>query len=688
MQDPPTVPRLSGVSEPRRKLLRRLGIWLASVVGVVVAVGVLLLLLVDERTVSDRMKQWVLPQVEARLGRDIDVDRIGVRILPNPRAELEGIRVAGTGEVPLVEIPRAEAELALWPLLRSLGKEVRVVGVDLHGAELNLIREAEGEWNFEGLGEGEAPPPSEREVVVERITTHDGLVRIIDRSTEHGEATVALTHIDSTATNIGPGLPMSFKGSAAFASDEPNLQIDGSVDPLPASAEALKSGDWPKVAGMMSLTNARVPRLEAFLPARFGALLTGGLLDFDAELKSGPEGAVLVNGNAKLDALRLRGEPASGGFDVAMRLSPENPRAPTIEVRNLALKGPGLEVGGSASLAGTPTRVEFALRGPLLDLETLLGAMPESPEQADPGARAGALPASLREKIEAIRVRGTLQFDRVVNGTLEATQVKARGQLKDGQFVLEQGQANFYQGKVDVGGTTVDLAKAVPEWRLQARLQGVDLASAMSSISGQPSPLQGRADASLALNGKGAEWNAIAPTLTGRGSLAMRDGVLTTTDLGTNVASTLARGLQSVGRQGEAKAVSRAPGKTELGRLSSTFRVRNGWLELEDPLAFEAPFGTARLDGRIGLTKQLDLRGQLALSQSFVANALQGFNLRVTGPVEVPVRIGGTLQDPSVQIPQPQQIASQMVRGEVDRGARRLEEEVKRRARRLIPLPR
>ncbi len=676
---------MAGTQRPRRRLLRRVGISLAAVVGVIVAFGVLLVLLVDERVVSDRMKQWVLPRFEERLGRDIDLDRVSVRILPKPRVVLEHVRVVGDGEVPLVEVPLAEVELALWPLVRSFGNEIRVVGVDLHGAELNLIREAEGRWNFEGLGKGRTPPPSEREVVLDRITTHGGLVRIIDRSTGHGEATVALTHVDSTARNIGAGLPLSFQGSAAFASDEPNLQVEASVDRLPASMEELEPGNWPAVAGMLSLTNARMPQLEAFLPARLGATLTGGLLDFDAELKSAPEGMVLVTGNANLDALRLRGEPASGRFDLALSISPQNVRAPRVEVTNLTLKGPGLQVGGSATLEGSPSRVQFALRGPLLDLETLLGAMPESPERTQAGARASPLPASIRQKIEAVQVSGTLRFDRVVNGKLEASDVNARGQLKDGLLMLQQGQANLYQGRVDLAGTRVNLTAPMPEWTLQARLQGVDMSSAMSNLTGQASPLQGRVDASLSLDGKGAEWSAIAPTLTGQGSLVLRDGVLTTTDLGAQLASGLARGLQAVGRTGEAKSVSGLPGKTPLNQLTSSFHVRNGWLELDQPLAFEAPFGSARLGGRISLAKQLNLRGQVALSQTFVASALQGFNLPIRGPVEVPVTVGGTLQAPSIGVPQPQQVASRLVRGEVDRRAQQLEQEIQRRARRRIP---
>ncbi|MGA9524570.1 MAG: AsmA family protein [Myxococcaceae bacterium] len=674
---------MAGTQRPRRRLLRRLGIALAAVVGVIVAFGLLLVLLVDERVVADRMQQWVLPRFEERLNREVELDRVSVRLLPKPRVVLEKLRVVGDGEVPLVEVPRAEVELALWPLIRSFGNEIRVVGVDLHGAELNLIREDQGRWNFEGLGKGR--PPSEREVVVDRITTHGGLVRIIDRSTGHGEATVVLTRVDSTARNIGPGLPLTFQGSAAFASDEPNLQVDASVDRLPASMDELAPGGWPAVAGMLSLTNARMPRLEAFLPARLGAMITGGLLDLDAELKSAPEGTLQIAGNANLDALRLRGEPASGSFDLALRISPQNVRAPHVEVTNLALQGPGLQLNGSATLEGSPPRVQFALQGPLLDLETLLGAMPESPERTQPDARTSALPASIREKIDAIQVSGILRFDRVVNGSLEATGVTARGQLKDGQLLLEQGQANFYQGRVDLGGTRVNLTAPVPEWTLQARLQGVDVSNALSNLSGQASPLEGRVDASLSLDGKGADWNAIAPTLTGQGSLAMRDGVLTTTDMGAQLANGLAMGLQAVGRTGEAKSVSNIPGKTPLGQLTSRFHVRNGWLQLDQPLAFEAPFGSARLDGRIGLTKQLDLRGQVALSQAFVASSLRAFNLPVRGPVELPVTVGGTLLAPSVGVSQPQQVASRLLRGEVDRRAQQLEQEVKRRARRRIP---
>jgi AsmA protein len=669
-------------SSPPRRRRNRLAVAVGVVAAAAAALALALVVLVDQRAVSEQVKQWVLPQAEQRLGRQVEVAQLRVRLFPNPRVVLSEAKILDEGEVPLLGVERAELELALWPLLTSFGRDVRITGIDLYGPELNLIRRKDGTWNFQDLG-GDVPP-SEREVLIERVSTEGGVVRIIDRTTAHAEATTTLSSLDVTVRNIGPGQRMTLRASAAFASEAQNLQLDASVDSLPASFADLQPGDWPALQGLLSITDARVARLESFLPARMGEVITGGLLDLDAELRTGADGAYEASGSARVDALRMRGEPAEGSFELHARVLPREPHAPRIAVTNLQLRGPGIELGGSGVLQGSPVAVRFDLRGPLLDLGTLLGALPQTPEPTEPQARAGLLPLRVRQTLDAVEMVGTLQLDRVVNGTLTATALDARARLSKGVLTLEEAQADFYDGRVDAAGTRVDLTAPVPNWRLRAHLSNVDLQAASEGLGRAPAALAGRLQAQITLDGRGAQWSEVSQTLTGRGTLEVADGALTSTDLGEQLASALAEGFRASGLKTQARAAQEAEGQTRLGGFAGGFQVRDGWMQLTSPLALELPFGAARLGGRVALTRELSLQGTAAVSPQFFAQALEGTPISPRGPVEVPLSITGTLFEPRLAVPDPAQAASRIARGEAERRGRALESEVKRQGRRRV----
>ena len=270
---------------------------------------------------------------------------------------------------------------------------------------------------------------------------------------------------------------------------------------------------------------------------------------------------------------------------------------------DLAVKGPGVDMGGTATLETKPVRARFALKGALLDLGTVLGLVPQDPSAAKAPAsdvpEGALLPPAMAREVEAVDVAGTIAIDRVVNGKLAATDVRARAALRRGVFALEQASAALYGGKVDAGGTEVRLADRHPSWNLKARLEQVDLGQAFQAIAGT-APLQGRTSGSLDLAGAGANWDALKKVLTGAGALSVKEGALTTTDLGDQALGAVAQGLEKLGRGGAAKRVGGLEGgKTTLRDLAASFTVKDGFLALSKPIAF----GTA---GRAGAARRQD----------------------------------------------------------------------------------
>jgi AsmA protein len=208
-----------------------------------------------------------------------------------------------------------------------------------------------------------------------------------------------------------------------------------------------------------------------------------------------------------------------------------------VNFTQIALKGPGIDLGGTASAQMTPTRVQFGLQGQELDLKHLLGALPPRPKDEESST---ALPASVRARLGKVDVGGTLKLAKIRHGALVATDVDVQAKLDEGVLLVERGGATVYGGHADITGTRVDLTKEQPAWSLKAVLAGMDTAQAFQSLSGHQA-LQGKASGELQLTGTGADWAQARNDVVGGGNVQLRDGVLTTADLGAAVALSQSR---------------------------------------------------------------------------------------------------------------------------------------------------
>ncbi|WP_373045170.1 AsmA family protein [Vulgatibacter sp.] len=661
-------------------VLRALLIALAAVAALLVVGVVALVVLVDSEAVASRVRDRVLPQVSERIGRDVTVGPIDVSILPIPTVRLDELRVEGVGEQPLVAAESARARLDVWTLITSLGKEIRLESIELRGAETNLVKLADGTWGFQEILDRleqqraleEPKQGAGRQVVIDRIRIEDGTVRVIDRSAPGGTAVAELQGIEATAKNVGPGEPMALDLRAALQSETPNLRAQLQVDPLPADFGALGPGTWPVVTGSLSVRDAPLGALRNLLPAGLDQVTTGGLVQLQGNVATEGEKYV-ATGTGELRELQLRGEPAQGGFGFTATVDPQT-KALQLGLRDIEVKGPGIDLGGTASLRTGPTRFEFALAGPLLDLDTLMGVLPEKPEtEKQPPEQGPIVPDSVRSGLAQAQGSGTLQIDRLVSGKLTATDVQAEATLQGGELKLEQAQAKFYGGTVKADGTSANLVAVVPTWELDAEMAGVQLQQAMEAISGS-APLAGTLDSDVNLVGAGVDWEALRDALTGAAALGMKDGRLATIDLEQAVSSSLVQGLRDLGQRVGQVPVDDVVGTT-LRDLHTRVKVDDGWMVLQQPITVNTGFGKVQLDGRIGLDWALDLDGTAQLSPDFVAQ-LTGGSLRPSAPVAVPLQLGGTLRDPAVAGLDGEAVARSLLpTGQVER---RVEKEVER----------
>ncbi len=658
-----------------RKLLVALG---ASAVAVILVLVALLVVIASSGAVTRRAVDLVLPSVSRTLGREVTVREAKLRLFPSARVALAGLAVAGRpGEPALVEAESLDAEVGLWPLIRSLGKDVEVRAFTLVRPSVNLVKAKDGTWNFEGLGGAEPPgqkgpaqarPPAApgARIGVALVKIDQAAIRIVDRTTGNEDPALALTMLDLEARNIGPGLPLDVRLAAALADKKQNLHAQLSVAKLPAGVPQ-RPEDWPEVQGSLKLAALAIDRVRALLPGDVGTIVRGGSASLDAKLTSGG-GGYRVDGTGDLRDVRLRGQSSSGHFRAVATWSPAKPGAARLDLTDLALRGPGVDLGGNVSVETAPMRATFALGGPLLDLDAVMGILPEGGEPAAKARRPAApapegelLPAATRREIQGASAHGTIAVGKLRGGRLEATDVKARATLSRGTLTLDEMTAAVFGGRVSAAGSKVSLTESVPSWKLAATLHGIDLERAMSAFAGR-APLLGKADGTLDVDGKGTEWEKLREGLVGLAALAVKDGALTTTDLGGDVLGGISKGLAAVGKGGAAKKVAGAAGgKTTFKDLSGKFTVKDGFLAASSPLRFGSSGVDFSLGGRLGLDGRLEVQGAAVVPKKVLAEIVSGVPL--PEKLEVPLSMGGTLSAPSVSVRADQAIAT-LVKGE------------------------
>jgi AsmA protein len=663
----------------RGRLARRIVVGVAIAVGALVALVVALALLVDSGAVTTRVVNLVVPRVSESLGREVAVRGAHLKLFPQTRVRLEGFSVAGRqGEPPLLETQALDVEMALWPLLRSLGKDVQVRALSLDRPAANLIRSKDGTWNYEGLGgkaekgpQPAAPPAEKARVVVSRFSIRGGSVRVVDATRPGGEAGIALQAIDLDMTGVGPGLPVGLNLSAALGSDRPNLSLEVSAASLPAALPQ-RPEDWPAVQGTLRAGPLALDRVAPLLPAGIHGFVQGGTANLDARVST-QNGAYHVDGSGALRDLRLRGQPASGSFRASATVPPAQPGRARLEIQNLQVKGPGVDLGGNAVAEANPIRIRFAIDGPLLDLDALMGALPPSAPATGPKATGGSpIPPSMRQEIDAASATGSLDVGEVRSGKLRATQVHARVSLQRGVLTVQQAGGGVYGGSVDLSGTQATLTEPEPSWKLRAKVQGLDVGEATRTFVGT-APVTGKSNVALDLAGKGIEWQRVRNAITGAVGVELRNGVLTTADLATQTLSALSAGLKALG-QGGGGFAGVASGKTELKDLQAHFIVKDGWMTLSQPLRTQTPIGPMELSGRIGLDMRLDLTGKVGVPKAVLAGISLPRFVQLPASIPVPVTIGGTLTAPSLSVRADQAIAG-LAKGQASAATKALREE-------------
>ncbi len=254
-----------------------------ALVAVTIAVGFLLLLNVN--SLIARNKSYLIAQAESALGRKIGVGEVEATLWTGIGARLSDFTMSedpayGAGE--FVRARDAQINLKFWPLLR---KEVQIKRVILHEPVIQIIRGADGKFNFSTIGKSgaekeekekkEAPAREKKETapkepappgwLVSLVDISDGEIHYVDRK---DGAALRARKIDLKIEDFDWQRPFSVELAAALFSDQPNLKLQSRIGPLGSGGDFTRT----PLSGAITVDPFDATRFNAAAPRWKNAL--------------------------------------------------------------------------------------------------------------------------------------------------------------------------------------------------------------------------------------------------------------------------------------------------------------------------------------------------------------------------------------------------------------------------------
>jgi len=339
--------------------MKKLRVVLGIAGGIVVLIVVAIWLFAD----PNRYRDSIQAQMEKQLGRKVTLGQMSLGFLPlrfqvmNPViAEDPRIRP----EPPFVRAEKLDIRIGLLPLLRG---NIQVDSLDLQRPSVELVKTAQGAWNFSSVGAGAATTPSTSTggpasaagFSLQRLAIRDGQIGITDLQ-QKGTRT-GYDHIDLTVLDFSAGRPFSFDVGAQIPGEgTQEVRLKGTAGPVSDKNVA----DTP-FHGTLNLNSVAIEGLMTFLDSKAFPRLKGKLSG-QSEMTS-ESGSVASNGKIKIEQAKINdvdvGYPI--GLDYKLNAGIADGLV-NIESSTLQLGSTPLSMAGSINTATTPPNVDLRIK--------------------------------------------------------------------------------------------------------------------------------------------------------------------------------------------------------------------------------------------------------------------------------------------------------------------------------------
>lgn len=595
-----------------KKGMKITGIIILSFLLLVIAAAFILPYLVS----LDKYKGMVVEKVEQSLHRDCSIGKLSITILPTLGARIENLVISNTtgfSTTPLLSLKALKVRVKVIPLLfgrkeiagLTLDKPVVFIEKDPQG-RLNIpYMEEKGKSQRKGtLESGKVKTDESRalkDLYLSKASIREGKFIYLDRTTSPASR-LEIERIDFDLRDLSLDKRIQYKLSLEWSPGE--ISLAGWVGPLGRTID-LKNiplqgrlqVDFPNLASFMKkLSGEGAETLQGALKADVSFAGAKG-----SSFKT--TGTITMNDVSISQAIRLKGLIALAG--------------------DLVVPAQGNPL---FSLEADSDHFDIAL------VEKKKGAEKETPSKKKP-AREKQTPHK-----GGFDAKGRL---RVKKGTFQKTDfhnLLVAGEMRSGVVKLTQFTCAAFKGTVE-GDGSLDMAHVPSPFRMKAKVTEVDVDTLVNAFSASKDVLKGKLNGDVALGGTGLSSEAIKKTLTGTGTVQIKDGEIPWLNLINNI-------VRAMGGKGGGSE------KTTFDNLNTAFTIKNGTVSIPNLLLSQKET-IIKLAGDIGLDSTLKMEGEAHLPPSVTGNLTgKGWNFLSDdkGRLTIPFTLRGAVKQPKVGI--------------------------------------
>ncbi len=530
--------------------MRKLGIAIAVIVVLLIAAALIVPRLIDVNQYHGQIQS----QLEKRLGRQVTLGNMGLRLFP-PAFNVENPTIAEdplfATDRPFAAADKLAVSVEFWPLLH---KQLEVKSLELVHPHIELVRNAQGVWNFATLGQEPKPaapqktpakpaqaptptttagPPGSQspagkepagQLTLANLFINDGQVAITDLQKHQSRA--VYDHIDLNVSDFAPNKQFTMKLTAHLPGEgKQTVMLEGKGGPI-QQADMLNT----PFDGTLRMDQVSTGAAQKFLNSQ---ALNGidSVLSGDAKVTNA-SGKVTSSGSIKLDNTRIRkvdvGYPITLNYDVTDDLTND-----VIQVRkgNIKLGGTPVTIAGAINSKPDPSQIDLKLtasNASIVEMARLASAFGVA---FDPGADVkGTINADLQARGPANKP--------AMNGQVSAKNLDISGKdipqpvhvndieltltpdtIRSNDFAANAGStsvnANFTLSNYSGNNSTINAALRAPNARL-GEILNIAKAAGVSAVNG----VSGDGALSLNVQAQGPTKKMSALNVSGTGKIS------------------------------------------------------------------------------------------------------------------------------------------------------------------------
>lgn len=554
----------------------------------------------------DKLKQTISTAVYQQTGRRLTFDgKVSWALFPSAGFKLSNVSLSNPEALsskPFINFKHVDVRLKLLPLLFNKF-DIRNISID--GMTLNLIKTADGQNNWQDIGDKltSTPSASTLNFSIANLSIVNSAIHWLNKASQQQ---YTLNNVFFNGQNVGTK----------------------TVFPLTISFKLKPQSGKPLTVNMQGNFNI-APDFQSLSFNQLKADINKLPLTSDLTIKHNANG-ISYQGDLQVPSNNLRETLDSFGIKLPNNAAKNAYHNFAIELafngtnKNLSIKPFKFHIDDTSvtghinttSLNTTPT-TKFELDTNQINLDSYLA----SPDQQL------HLPVQLLRKIHA---SGTLSIEQLTIAGLHMTNMKTNAMLQHGAIGLIDTTAKLYEGTLD-GSANIDVRQGTPSFSLIASLQQMQVAPLLNDFSGTAF-VGGTANINLNLATSGQNKSKLFSNLNGIGSMNATNGSIQLL----NIPHALTSANAIVTKQPAPKAEK--TNQTEFQSLSGQFQFNNGQIN----------------------SNNLQIAGKNFTATGKLAFALSQHSLRIhlnatstTLPTlkntKLPILITGNLNSPNIQ---------------------------------------